>query len=174
MSAINIAVKIFGLSSAAWLSGNISALSMVSVPAVANIKADSKLSNGHAVRIWEQNFSLGKTQNPPIALASAGSLAFLAWSSRSLRTVTAVGLRSSPLFAVAAVTTIGIVPYTIAFMTTTNNQLLAYAEKAKKDDLSVTETEDVDVLLQRWTSLNRVRGLLPLAGAVAAGLAVIA
>lgn len=63
-------------------------------------------------------------------------------------------------------------PFTVAFMMATNNKLLKYAEKAKKDDLSVTETEDVDGLLKRWTFLNGVRGLFPLVGAVAAGIAI--
>lgn len=67
-----------------------------------------------------------------------------------------------------------IVPFTLVFMKNTNNKLLEYAARAKKDELSVTETEDVDALLRNWTSLNRVRGLLPLAGAVAACIAVVA
>lgn len=67
-----------------------------------------------------------------------------------------------------------IVPFTIVFMRPTNNKLLAHAAKAKKDELSVTETENVDSLLERWTSLNRLRGVLPMVGAVAACLAVIA
>ncbi|THX18353.1 DUF1772-domain-containing protein [Aureobasidium pullulans] len=176
MSTIHTVAKLIGLTSAAWLSdlGNISALSLISVPAVATVKAESKLSNGLAVRIWEQNYELGKSQNPLIALTSATSLGFLAWSLRGLRTVSVVGLRPTPLFAIAALSTFGLMPFTIAFMMGTNNKLLKYAEKAKKDDLSVTETEDVDGLLKRWTFLNGVRGLFPLAGAVAAGIAIVA
>ncbi|CAD0110381.1 unnamed protein product [Aureobasidium uvarum] len=174
MSTIHTVAKIVGLTSAAWLSGNISALSLISLPAIANVKQDSTLSNAHAVKLWEQTFQRGGSQNPPIALSGAISLGFLAWSLRSLRTVTAVGLRSSPLFAIAAVSTMAIVPFTIVFLNPTNNKLLVYAAKAKKDELSVTETEDVDALLEKWTFLNRVRGFLPLAGAVAASIAVIA
>ncbi|KAI4721819.1 hypothetical protein E4T48_01909 [Aureobasidium sp. EXF-10727] len=171
---IHTLAKIVGLTSAAWLSGNISALSLISLPAIANIKQDSTLSNAHAVRLWEQTFRRGASQNPPIALGGAISLGFLAWSLRNLRTTTAVGVRHSPLFVLAAVSTIAIVPFTLVFMKNTNNKLLEYAARAKKDELSVTETEDVDALLRRWTLLNSVRGLLPLAGAVAACIAVVA
>lgn len=67
-----------------------------------------------------------------------------------------------------------IIPFTIVFMRDTNNKLLAHAAKAKKDELSVTETEDVDSLLEKWATLNGLRSVLPMAGAVAAGVAVIA
>ena len=67
-----------------------------------------------------------------------------------------------------------IVPFTIVFMRPMNNKLLAHAARAKKDELSVTETEDVEALLERWTALNRLRGVLPMAGAVAACIAIIA
>lgn len=144
------------------------------MPAVANVKKDSSLSNAHAVRLWEQHYQRGASQNPPIALGAAASLGFLAWSLRGLRTATVVGLRPSSLFVIAAVSTMAIVPFTIVFMRPTNNKLLAHAAKAKKDELSVTETEDVASLLERWTSLNRLRGVLPMVGAVAACLAVIA
>ncbi|KAK5999908.1 hypothetical protein QM012_004996 [Aureobasidium pullulans] len=174
MSSINTIAKIVGLTSAAWLSGNISALSLISIPAITNVKQDSSLSNAHAVRLWEQNYQRGASQNPPIALGAAASLGFLAWSLRSVHTATLVGVRPSPLIAIAAVSTMAIVPFTVAFMRSTNNKLLTLAAKAKKDELSVTETEDVDSLLEKWTSLNRLRGVLPMAGAVAACIAVIA
>lgn len=67
-----------------------------------------------------------------------------------------------------------IVPFTIVFMRATNNELLGLAAKAKKDEMSVAETEDVGGLLERWTTLNRVRGVLPMVGAVCAVVAVIA
>ncbi|KAG9631630.1 DUF1772-domain-containing protein, partial [Aureobasidium melanogenum] len=174
MSSINTIAKIIGLTSAAWLSGNISALSLISIPAVANIKQDSSLSNAHAVRLWQQNYQRGASQNPPIALGAAVSLGFLAWSLRNLRITTVVGLGPGALFAIAAVSTMAIVPFTIVFMRPTNNKLLTLAAKAKKDELSVKETEDVEGLLERWTALNRLRGVLPMIGAVCACVAVIA
>lgn len=67
-----------------------------------------------------------------------------------------------------------IIPFTIVFMRDTNNKLLAHAAKVKKDELSVTETEEVDSLLEKWTTLNGLRSVLPMVGAVAAGIAVIA
>ncbi|KAG9578227.1 hypothetical protein KCU77_g13097, partial [Aureobasidium melanogenum] len=174
MSSIHTIAKIIGLTSAAWLSGNISALSLISIPAVANIKQDSSLSNAHAIRLWQQNYQRGASQNPPIALGASASLGYLAWSLRNLRTPTSIGLRPSALFAIAAVSTMAIVPFTIVFMRATNNRLLALSAKAKKDEVSVSETEDVEGLLERWTVLNSLRGVLPMVGAVCACVAVIA
>lgn len=154
--------------------GNISALSLISIPAVANIKQDSSLSNAHAVRLWQQNYQRGASQNPPIALGASASLGYLAWSLRNLRTATVMGLGPSFLLSIAAVSTIAIVPFTIVFMRATNNKLLALAAKAKKDEVSVVETEDIEALLERWTALNRLRGFLPMVGAVCACVAVIA
>ncbi|KAI4732792.1 hypothetical protein E4T50_16645 [Aureobasidium sp. EXF-12298] len=165
MSSINTIAKIIGLTSAAWLSGNISALSLISIPAVANIKQDSSLSNAHAVRLWQQNYQRGASQNPPIALGASASLGYLAWSLRNLRTATVLSLRPSLLLSIAAVSTMAIVPFTIVYMRATNNELLALAAKAKKDEVSVVETEDVEALLERWTALNRLRGVLPMVGA---------
>lgn len=107
-------------------------------------------------------FENGKTQNPPIAAAVAASFFYLAWSVRSgapLFRPTAYS--RSGLFSAAAVLTIGIVPYTMLAMSSTNNALLEKASSTP--EISDTETSR---LIEKWTTLNTVRGYLPLAGAV--------
>lgn len=106
-------------------------------------------------------FENGKTQNPPIAAAVAASFFYLAWSVRSggpLFKQTAYS--RSGLFSAAAILTLGIVPYTMATMSTTNDALLEKAKSAP--GISDTETSR---LIERWTTLNALRGYLPLAGA---------
>lgn len=58
-------------------------------------------------------------------------------------------------------------------MLPTNNKLLRLAAKAEKEDLSTTESTETEVLLKRWVLMNGVRSLLPLAGAVVAGVVIL-
>lgn len=106
-------------------------------------------------------FENGKTQNPPIAVAVAASFFYLAWSVRSgapLFKQTAYS--RSGLFSAAAVLTLGIVPYTILTMKSTNDALLEKAKSAP--EISDTETSR---LIEKWTALNAIRGYLPLTAA---------
>ena len=103
----------------------------------------------------------GKAQNPPIAVAVAASFLYLAWSERSgapLFEQTAYS--RSGLFSAAAVLTLGMIPYTLLVMTGTNDALLGKAKSAP--EISDTETSS---LIEKWTTLNAVRGCLPLAAA---------
>lgn len=186
--------KIIGLTGAAWLSGKldvpltflcqsetpkpraapltlagtIASISLVSVPAIMKSLAEDGLTTSQAIRLWRNNFELGKALAPPIALATASSLAFCGWSARSLG---ALGWRDGRLFFVSAVLTVAIVPFTIVSMGSTNAKLLSLA---KKEGLTASEGREGEVLLEKWCSLNRVRSLLPLAGAVLTGFAVLA
>lgn len=65
------------------------------------------------------------------------------------------------LFAAAAASVVGIVPFTLLVMTDTNDKL----HKLNKDGTSGTEPQAKE-LLDRWGIMNFVRGLLPLAGTI--------
>ncbi|CEJ59424.1 hypothetical protein PMG11_08049 [Penicillium brasilianum] len=151
-----------GISGAAWLSGNIAALSMNVTPALLRSHREDNVHPATIAKQWRNMFENGKTQNPPIAAAVAASFFYLAWSVRSgapLFKHTAYS--RSGLFSAAAVLTLGIVPYTIVAMKRTNDTLL---EKAKSvSEISDTETS---TLIEKWTTLNAVRGYFPLAAAV--------
>jgi hypothetical protein len=151
--------------------GNGHALSLNTVPAVTKSLKNDGLSAGKAAQIWRNVYNAGKSQNPFVALGSAASLGFCAWTARNLPFVSS--FKNPRLFWVAAALTIGIVPYTAATMMTTNNKLLRFAEKAEKEELSSSESSEVGVLLERWTVLNGIRSLMPLAGAVIAGVVVL-
>lgn len=152
--------------------GNIAALSMISVPAINNVKAGGGIDSSQAARLWEQNYSLGKSQNPPVALIGAGAFTFLAWSFRHKMPIR--GVKPTYMFAAAAMCTLGIVPYTLTFMGSTNGRLLDHAAAAKHLDMSAAAGVDVDQLLAQWKQLNSIRSVLPLIGTIIAGFAVIA
>ncbi|KAF1932181.1 DUF1772-domain-containing protein [Didymella exigua CBS 183.55] len=160
--------KLVGFAGAAWLSGTIASLSLVSVPAVTKSLKEDGLSAAHAVKVWRNNFDFGKGLAPPVALATASSLAFCGWTARNTR---ATGLKDGRLFFLSAALTIAIVPFTIIFMGSTNAKLLSLA---KKEELTASEGQDGEALLNKWASINGVRSLLPLAGAVLTGALILA
>jgi hypothetical protein len=135
---------------------------MNATPSLLRSRREDNVPPATLAKQWRNMFENGKTQNPPIAAAVAASFFYLAWSVRSggpLFKQTAYS--RSGLFSAAAVLTIGIVPYTMLAMTSTNNALLEKASSAP--EISDTETSR---LIEKWTALNTVRGYLPLAGAV--------
>ncbi|KAH0558644.1 hypothetical protein GP486_004704 [Trichoglossum hirsutum] len=166
----------FGVVGAAWLSGNIAALSLISVPALSRSQAQDSVQPGILSKQWKYNYEAGKTQNPPVAVAVAASFSYLAWSVRSGTQLGRLApAHSVQLFSTAAILTIGIIPYTIIAMRPTNNKLLAKAEQEfdlKGASASVTSDDrEVGELLKKWTFLNGIRSLMPLLGSAAALLA---
>lgn len=110
-------------------------------------------------------YEAGKTQNPPIAAATASAFTYVAWSAhRSPALFASAAYGGFGMYVAAAVLTLSIVPYTAATMSHTNNTLLGLADS--KGDL-LTSHAEVEGLLGRWTTLNWVRSLLPLAGGFA-------
>ncbi|GKZ63366.1 hypothetical protein AnigIFM60653_007614 [Aspergillus niger] len=152
-----------GLSGAAWLSGNIAALSLIAVPALANARDEKSVPPGTVVKLWNKIYDAGKSQNPPVAATTAAAFLYLAWSvhPRSPTTYNLAGL-----YTAAAVLTVSIVPYTILMMRPTNNALIKLAKS--RGELTATEVAQSNDLLGRWVVLNGIRSLLPLVGGVVA------
>ncbi|RAH69911.1 DUF1772 domain-containing protein [Aspergillus aculeatinus CBS 121060] len=150
--------------------GNIAALSLIAVPAVVETQKETPIPSSVVVKLWRGFYEKGKTQNPPIAAATATAFLYLAWSVRAGEPLfRSAAYNRAGLYTAAAVLTLGIVPYTILTMRPTNNALLALAQ-SPKDLTAADETRSQD-LLKKWTSLNSLRGLLPLSGATLGMLA---
>lgn len=129
--------------------GVISSISTIAVPAAlsTSIPTDALLQQ------WKSIYDRGSKQNAAIAALAAfahGSIAYLRWKRGG-------GSTSNVL---AAVFTIGIVPYTYAVMLPTNKQLFSASSKGDKK-------EDVRNVVARWGWLNGVRALLPMIGGLA-------
>ncbi|GKZ33040.1 hypothetical protein AbraIFM66950_002759 [Aspergillus brasiliensis] len=166
------AAQVLGLTGAAWLSGNIAALSMNAVPGLVRSREEHNVPHQLIVRQWKNMYEAGKTQNPPIAAATATAFLYLAWSVKSgspLFRQTAYNCVG--LFSAAAIVTLSIVPYTLVAMSGTNNALLKLA--GSKQELSHQDIEEINDRLQQWRTLNFVRSLLPLAGTMV-GMAALA
>ncbi|KAJ5635255.1 uncharacterized protein N7484_008568 [Penicillium longicatenatum] len=157
-----------GISGAAWLSGNIAALSTIATPALVQSQTDDHKSPSLLAKQWKALFDIGKRKNPPIAAAAATSLAYLAWSvRRGSPLYKATTYSRSGLYIAAAVLTVGIVPYTLILMDGTNHALLKKAQSTSDAD------KEVSALVERWNSLNLGRSIFPLAGALCAVVATI-
>jgi hypothetical protein len=147
--------------------GNITGLSLIYIPGALKSKREGNVPSKTVAKQWKDVYIHGKTQNPPIAGATAAAFFYLAWAVRSNGPYShLVRPNAATLYSVAALLTLGIVPFTLVAMLPTNNKLMASAEA------STTEKEDeVDQLLTQWGILNGLRGLWPLAGGIL-GLAV--
>lgn len=158
--------------------GNLAALSFISAPALIRSREQDNVSSQTLARQWKYTLEAGVALNPPVAAASTFLFGYLAWS---VRTGTSMSLllskNSTRLYSLAAVLTIGIVPYTISVMSTTNNRLLAMADQGSGsgdagEPAKIKDNEVVE-LLTRWKYLNAIRSLLPLIGGAAAFGAIL-
>ncbi|KAJ5232471.1 hypothetical protein N7468_005427 [Penicillium chermesinum] len=97
--------------------------------------------SAQVARQWKNLYDLGKSQNPPAR--SRRGLCFL-----------------SALFSAAAALCISIVPYTLVVMKKTNDALAMKGSSKSESD------SDLVGLLQRWGTLNQLRGVFPTAAAI--------
>ncbi|KAK1636050.1 hypothetical protein BDP81DRAFT_320463 [Colletotrichum phormii] len=138
-----------GILGCAWWAGAAASLSMFSIPAIIQTSAEP----GHALKLWQHIFLNGASTGPKVALAITLSLAYSAYDRYDQ------GVAWKPFVAAGALS-LAIVPYTIIFMSSTNNALMSGARGIAT--LGLSETTE---LLKRWQALNAVRSIISLAGA---------
>jgi hypothetical protein len=121
-------------------------------------------------------FKRGQAAMPPLGILSTAIFGYLAFRERS------TGGPTFPLYVTAAVIAPSIVPFTLLAMTPTNRELLKRADSATStvidEAAAAVETdtakgdgnkeESTHALIDRWASLNLVRGLISGAAAVLA------
>ena len=116
-------------------------------------------------------YEAGKTQNPPIAIATASALLSLAWSAHR-----GGGRNQAILYASAAIFTLAVVPFTLLIMAGTNQKLDDQATRGGDGSGAVkagSAEEGIDFLLARWRNLNAMRSLLPFVGGVLGTVAAL-
>lgn len=140
--------------------GNIASLSTIVTPALLQSQKEDKPPIGLLAKQWKNLYELGKSKNPPVAAGATSAFLYLAWSARSGGSLfRKAPISRSLLFSAAAVFTMGIVPFTFVAMSETNSKLLAKSQSTKE----ISDDDTVD-LVERWTTLNAIRGFLPLIG----------
>ncbi|UNI23660.1 hypothetical protein JDV02_009467 [Purpureocillium takamizusanense] len=136
-----------GIVGSAWASGVITSLTLISIPS-------AKAVPEKAVAFWADLFARGAALMPKAGATVALAYAYVAYDVRC-----AGG--QWQLFAAAAASVMGIVPFTLLVMADTNDKL----HKLHKDGTSGSEHHAKE-LLDRWGTMNFVRGLMPLAGSI--------
>lgn len=126
-------------------------MSLLAVPGLLSAAVPSQA----LAQQWEGIYTRGKALGPRMALVSLAGYAYLAYDRRSQG-------QSYAGYIVAAVLSLGIMPYTIVFMSPTNNALLGVAGGATQ---TLGESA-VRELVSKWKDLNLVRSVFPLVGAV--------
>jgi len=125
-------------------------------------------------RQWRLAYKRGAAIAPPLALLASAAYTYLAYT-----------LSNAPLsinhprgewYAFAAVATVGVVPWTVGVMRDVDGKLMERAEGEgvrRKVDAGEVEVEvegegeeGARSLLDRWGTMNLVRGLMPALGAV--------
>ncbi|KAH9839698.1 uncharacterized protein C8Q71DRAFT_743817 [Rhodofomes roseus] len=144
--------QIVGIGASGYLSGFISAASILGVPPLLLAAPDV------ATKQWAKLYHTGAA----IAPTTAG-VAFLAYLYLGYHSGHYVSPSEGYAYLAAGTLTLAIAPYTLLTMMSTNNELKALAEGKEE---KVVEEARVKALLQKWWSLNLVRALGPATGFV--------
>ncbi|KAL8834951.1 MAG: hypothetical protein Q9170_003528 [Blastenia crenularia] len=150
-----------GIMTSAFLSGGVLAVSYGFVPSMA------QAPNTLLVREWQTTYGRGIAASPAIAVASALSYIYLSYNLSFT-----LNHHKAEVYALAALATASIVPYTLIFMKNVNGKLNRKVEDSKKLDRSKEMDESSDKkedhaqeLLSRWTIHNAARAMFPFTGA---------
>lgn len=112
---------------------------------------------------WSIIYNNGKAI-PLTAFVAAISYGVVAYNTRS---------RDLPRwkgFALASVLTVAVIPFTVTFMLSTNNEL----EAAAHNQIKSMSDERARNLIIKWARLNTIRVSLPIAGAIIGLWALVA
>jgi len=155
-SAQICAVQAVGLTSSALLGGAILALSYAAIPPLYHAP------NSLSAKQWRVIYQKGLMVAPPFAALTSIIYGFLSYTFKQ------ASRPNAELYGLAAASVVGVIPYTIFFMSGINDELTARAARAEmsdaKDKVSQVELqkgESTKELLVKWAFHNAVRGVFP-------------
>ncbi|KAL9125952.1 MAG: hypothetical protein Q9217_004912 [Psora testacea] len=124
--------------------------------------------NPLVVRQWNKSFDVGKVVHPGIAMISIIAYGYLAYQMKGT-----LDQHKAELYGICALSSIMIWPWTMVGMMPTNKKLFrkndeAAAVSGNEDitEVGLPKGESAKELIDRWSTLNLVRGFMPLVGAV--------
>ncbi|KAL5349204.1 hypothetical protein ACLOAV_005492 [Pseudogymnoascus australis] len=147
-------LQTIGLTTTAILAGTSASFSLYAVPRI--LESPTPL----LLKQFKHMYTAGHDSLPAGTVVAATSLLYLAYDSRTAGTAAWRG------YVTAAVLAVGIVPYTIAVMLSTNNVLLGMAEE--KEEKVEKRAAEVKILVDRWALMNLGRSVLLASAAVTA------
>ncbi|KAJ5546957.1 hypothetical protein N7494_004542 [Penicillium frequentans] len=132
-----------------FLSGAMMSISMITVP----VLLDTSTQSGQLLDQFMSLYNLGHKIMPTLSVCTCAMYMFVAGKKRT------AGLPWS-IYALAAATTISMVPFTTLVMVPTNDTLFALHASSEN------ALEEVRGLIVRWQWMHVARSLFPLTGAV--------
>ncbi|KAF9254735.1 DUF1772-domain-containing protein [Marasmius fiardii PR-910] len=168
-TGIRIAQAI-GISGSAFISGSIISISTISAPVL--LTPTSFFSPTHAAIQWKNLYTRGASLMPPLSLITSLAHFYLAWKVYAVESRLASSNSLTKLYVLAGALTIGIVPWTVFAMKPTNEALIRKAVDSPAES-ALARTNETEKLVEKWITLNLVRGVIPLAGTVAAVYATL-
>jgi hypothetical protein len=155
--------QVIGLTMSSAIAGTVVTISAMLVPRL--LESPSPL----LLKQWKHTFDVGKATVPPLAGICALCFGYLAYEAK--RSPSALP-RLWQMYATSAVLCIGIAPYTLTAMASTNNKLEKKAEETSmlKAEDKIVEVglggESAHQLVDKWASLNMGRGIMLATAAV--------
>ncbi|SLM35291.1 Protein of unknown function DUF1772 [Lasallia pustulata] len=157
--------QVVGIAGSAFLSGGISFISYGVVPSL--LLAPAPL----LARQWRGMYLRGISVAPPFAVVSFAAYSYLAV--KLYDAPLSVNHPKGELYALAALMTISVMPYTLLAMKNVNAKLMAKAKdmeslevKEEVTEVGLPKGESAKDLVRWWGILNFGRGVLPLVGAL--------
>jgi len=166
MADVPISIRLtqaIGLTASSALAGSSLTISAMLVPRL--LESPSPL----LLKQWKNTFEAGKASIPPLASICALSFGYLAYEAKSVPNALPFVWK---VYTASALLCIGIVPYTLTTMASTNNKLLNKAEetRALKAEDKIVEVglggESAHQLVDKWATLNLGRAIMLATAAV--------
>jgi noranthrone monooxygenase len=102
---------------------------------------------------WKKMYALGRASSPPIAVISSSCFGWVWWHTSEVAYAAAAGL------------VLLMIPWTLLVMMPTNNLIEARSRPHEEGDLDGGVLR-VKQLLRKWTVMNYIRAVFPLAGGI--------
>lgn len=150
------------------LSGGFLSSSALAVPAILQAKNPSLL-----LRQWQTMYDVGVALGPTLMISSLVSsiVAGYLYGERYPRT-SFVQNNQAVTALLGGVITMTAAPWTLIGMANVNNKLISLNTKATAGSISETEKNGVEKSVEHWQTLNYLRSLIPLAGAIVSFVAL--
>ncbi|KAI4127297.1 MAG: hypothetical protein LQ338_003257, partial [Usnochroma carphineum] len=147
-----ISAEAFAIITGSFLAGAMADISLLVLP----VLLDTNAQPLPLATQWVRVYHYGHRIYPALAITTCLLYSYAAYAKHATNTS---GWR---VFTTAAAMTIGMLPFTWVFMTTTNNALFRVQRQGEKSG----KLGEVEALVRRWRGLHFVRCLFPLGGAV--------
>ncbi|PKX89947.1 DUF1772 domain-containing protein [Aspergillus novofumigatus IBT 16806] len=157
--------QMIGTLGASWLSGNMAALSLISMPALILLQSEDQIPSVDVCKYFRRILEKGGV-NPPLIAMTACANGYLAWSYRPGGWCRRIfpDVDMTPYLAAAALT-FSILPFTVIAIIPINKALGQRAEGLEKKNQRKSGPDDTQELLRKWIFRNGVRSLLGLTAA---------